>query len=166
MDAGRTISERSAGKSRWKAIAVAGLVAGTLDLIGAVTVYQVNPMQVLKFIASGAFGVGALSGGPAMVVWGIVFHYVIAFSWTIIFFLLFPSFPFLSRNKYVTGSLYGIFIWIVMNMIVIPLSAVPQASFNLRSAVIGALILIVAVGLPIAILTHRYYSRNGVRGTS
>ena len=150
-------------RSRWKAIVWAGLLAGTLDMLGAVIVYQANPGQIFKFIASGAFGAGrAFSGGPIMVVWGIVFHYVIAFAWTVAFFLIYPSFPMLWKNRYITGGLYGIFIWLVMNMVVIPLSAIAVPAFNAKSAVIGASILIVAVGMPIAILTHRYYSRSGI----
>ena len=148
---------------RWRAIIFAGLLVGTLDMLAAVTVYQANPGQIFKFIASGAFGAGrAFGGGPIMVVWGIAFHYAIAFAWTIAFFLVYPWFPMLWRNKYITGSLYGIFIWSIMNLIVIPLSAIPANPFNLTSATIAASILIVAVGLPIAFLAHRYYSRNGV----
>lgn len=161
MDANPTIYERRS--VQWKAILFAALLAGTLDIIGAVIVYQANPTQVFKFIASGAFGAGrAFSGGSDMVAWGIAFHYIISLAWTIAFFFIYPLFPILSKNKYITGALYGIVIWVVMNKVIIPLSAIPPAPFNLRSAAIAALILIVAVGLPIAILTHRYYSRKGI----
>ena len=140
-----------------------GFLIGTLDMLGAVIAYQANPIQIFKFIASGAFGAGsAFSGGPIMVVWGIAFHYSIAFVWSIVFFFVYPLVPMLCKSRFITGALYGIFIWLVMNMIVIPLSAIPANPFNVSSAAIGASILILAVGLPIAILTHRYYSRSGI----
>lgn len=143
-------------------ILVIGLLAGTLDAIGAIVVYQANPIAMFKFIASGAFGAGrAFSAGSSMVFWGILFHYVIAYSWTIVFFFLYPAFSFMRKNKYITGLFYGIVVWIIMNQVVIPLSEISQKPFNIRGALIGASILMVAIGLPISLLTHRYYARKG-----
>ena len=163
MSPNSVTSHTSSTTRRWKAILFTGLLVGTLDMLAAVTVYQTSPGQIFKFIASGAFGAGrAFSGGSIMVVWGVAFHYAIAFAWTIGFFFVYPWLPMLWRNKYLTGVLYGIFIWSIMNLIVIPLSAIPANTFHLTSAAIAASILIVAVGLPIAFLAHRYYSRSGV----
>ena len=40
-------------------------------------------------VARGAFGrEEAFAGGNTMVIWGVIFHYFIAFSWTILFFVL------------------------------------------------------------------------------
>lgn len=147
----------------WKTIALAGFVAGTLDALGAIVIYQANPVGMFQYIASGAFGAGkAFSGGTIMVIWGILFHYFIAYAWTCLFFFLYPAMAVLRKNKYVTGLLYGIFVWIAMNRIILPLSAIPQGPFNLKAALIGASILMIAIGLPISILTHRYYARKGV----
>src|SRR5688500_18718690 len=147
----------------WKTILIIGLLAGTLDALGAIVVYQAEPAGLFKFIARGAFGAGrAFSGGVEMVMWGILFHYFIAYAWTTLFFFLYPTASFMRKNKYVTGLLYGIFVWIIMNRVILPLSEIPQQPFNIRGALIGASILMVAIGLPIAILTHRYYSRKGI----
>ena len=163
MDSNPVAYRKASGQSRWRAILFACLLAGTLDILAAVAVYQANPAQIFKAIASGAFGAGtAFSGGGIMVCWGIVFHYAITFAWTVTFFLIYPSISILWKNRFITGALYGILIWAFMNMIVIPLSAISPGAFNLTSAAIGASILIVAVGLPIAILAHRYYSRTGI----
>jgi len=48
-----------------------------------------------------------------------------------------------------------------MNRVVIPLSEIAQRPFNLKGALTGMAILMVAIGLPISLLTHRYYSRKG-----
>jgi uncharacterized membrane protein YagU involved in acid resistance len=118
-------------------------------------------MIIFKAVARGAFGTEkAFSGGDIIAFWGVLFHYIIACCWAIFFFFVYPVFSFLRKNKYATGVLYGIFIWIIMNRIVIPLSAINQKPFDLKAAAIGAAILIVAVGLPIAYLTDRYYSRK------
>jgi hypothetical protein len=146
----------------WKTIILTGIVAGTLDAIGAVVVYKANPAGIFQFIASGAFGAGkAFSSGPVMIFWGVLFHYIIAYSWTILFFFMYPVFSFMRKNRYVTGLLYGIFIWIIMNQVVIPLSEISQRPFNIKGAITGAAILMVAVSLPISILVHRYYARKG-----
>jgi hypothetical protein len=146
----------------WKTIIFAGLLAGTLDAVAAIVVYGAAPAGMFRFIASGAFGAGqAFSGGSIMVFWGILFHYLIAFSWTLLFFFTYPVFSFLRKNKYITGSLYGIFVWVVMNRVVLPLSLISQRPFSLNGALVGAAILVVGVSLPIVILTHRYYSRKG-----
>jgi hypothetical protein len=149
--------------SRWRAIMLTGFLAGTLDAIAAIVVYQANPIGLFKFIAAGAFGTeAAFAGGTIMVVWGILFHYFIAFSWTALFFFVYPAIPLMRKNKYVTGLLYGIFVWIMMNQVVVPLSQIVQKPFNPRAAAVGASILMVAIGLPISILAHRYYARKGV----
>jgi hypothetical protein len=116
-----------------------------------------------KFIASGAFGAGkAFSGGDIMIVWGVLFHNFIAISWTLLFFFMYPALPWMRKNKYISGLLYGIFVWIIMNRVVIPLSEIQQRPFNLKGALTGMSILMVAIGLPISILTRRYYLRKGI----
>ena len=158
-----TESESLSSAGPWRTIILIGFLAGTLDAVAAIVVSQASPAAVFKFIASGAFGAGqAFSGGSIMIFWGVIFHYFIAFSWTVLFFFMYPALPWLRKNKYISGLLYGIFVWIIMNRVVIPLSEIAQRPFNLKGALTGMSILMVAIGLPIAILTHRYYLRRGV----
>ena len=158
-----TQSDSLSSAGPWRTIILTGLLAGTLDAIAAIVVSQASPAAVFKFIASGAFGAGkAFSGGDVMIVWGVFFHYFIALSWTVLFFFMYPALPWMRKNKYITGLLYGIFVWIIMNRVVIPLSEIPQRPFNLKGALTGMSILMVAIGLPISILTHRYYLRKGI----
>jgi uncharacterized membrane protein YagU involved in acid resistance len=158
-----TQSDSLSSAGPWRTIILTGLLAGTLDAIAAIVVSQASPAAVFKFIASGAFGAGkAYSGGDMMIVWGVIFHYFIALSWTLLFFFMYPAVPWMRKNKSITGLLYGIFVWIIMNRVVIPLSEIPQRPFNLKGALTGMSILMVAIGLPISILTHRYYLRKGI----
>ncbi|HEY5823802.1 MAG TPA: hypothetical protein VIT44_05535 [Cyclobacteriaceae bacterium] len=158
-----TQSDSLSSAGPWRTIILTGLLAGTLDAFAAIVVSQASPAAVFKFIASGAFGAGkAFSGGDIMIVWGVIFHYFIALSWTLLFFFMYPALPWMRKNKYIAGLLYGIFVWIIMNRVVIPLSEIPQRPFNLKGALTGMSILMVAIGLPISILTHRYYLRKGI----
>lgn len=144
------------------AVLIAWLLAGTLD--GAAASVQSlivggTPVRVFQYIASGVFGrEAAFSGGAVMALAGGMFHYFIAFCWTILLFLLYPKIRLLSRNIHLTAVVYGILIWIVMNLVVLPLSSVTQGAFNLQRASIGAAILVVCVGWPVALITKGYYS--------
>jgi len=158
-----TESDTLSSAGPWRTIILTGLLAGTLDAVAAIVVSQASPAAVFKYIASGAFGAGkAFSGGDIMIAWGVIFHYFIALSWTLLFFFIYPTLPWLKKNRYVAGLLYGIFVWVMMNRVVIPLSEIPQRPFNLKGALTGMSILMVAIGLPISILTHRYYLRKGI----
>jgi hypothetical protein len=145
----------------------AALVVGTLDIVSACTHYIIktgkNPTDVLKFVASGFFGSEAFSGGTSMIVAGLLFHYFIAFSFTIIFFLLYPKIKFLGKNKIATGVLYGILVWCIMNLVVIPSSNIPQRPFNLVNATVNMAILIVCIGIPLSFMANNYYKTSGYK---
>jgi hypothetical protein len=140
----------------------AGLVAGTLDALGATIVFMLrggkDPAGIWKFVASGIFGKEAFAGGSGMVVWGLVFHFCIAITWAIIFFQLYPTLRRLISNPVVLGLLYGIVVWLVMNLGVLPLSNVTTQPFRLSGVLIGMGVLVVCIGLPISLITHKYYS--------
>ena len=117
-------------------------------------------MIVLKSVASGAFGKEALSGGRKMMVAGLIFHYAIAFSFTVFFFWLFPKIKLASKNLLLTGIIYGLFVWTIMNMLVVPLSQIGPRPFNLSNAIINALILIVCIGIPLAFIAGKFYKNS------
>jgi uncharacterized membrane protein YagU involved in acid resistance len=51
---------------------------------------------------------------------------------------------------------YGVVVWLVMNVIVLPLSNVRHARFNLPQAIVGAIILMFCIGLPLAMIVGRH----------
>ncbi len=145
-----------------KAVLFAWLTAGSLDILTAFVHYYLktgkNPFGVLNYVASGVFGTSAFTGGTAMAVWGLVFHYIIAFSFTLLFFLIYPRWKFLSLNKALTAIGYGLFVWALMNLVVLPMSNVPRPVFHLSNALIAATILIFMIGLPVTLIISKYYS--------
>jgi hypothetical protein len=143
------------------AIATTGLLAGVLDGLSAVVNHLIQggraPQRIFKYIASGVFGPSAMTGGTPMVVIGVCFHLLIAMAWTVLFFLAAQRLVALRRHAIVAAIGYGLFVWCVMNLVVIPLSHVQQArSFNPTQAIIGALILVAFIGFPVS-LRARYY---------
>ncbi|MEX6685966.1 hypothetical protein QTN47_00585 [Danxiaibacter flavus] len=141
----------------------AGLIAGTLDIVTALIMFYMkthkDPMIVFKYIASAAFGKAAYSGA-SFIVAGIVFHYIIAFSFTILYFFLYPRIKFMHNYPVLAGLTYGICVWLIMNLLVLPLTQLPPITFNLQSAITGTIVLMLAIGLPVSLIVHNYFSRN------
>src|SRR5258706_11226154 len=88
----------------------AGLLVGTLDILSAFVDYYIatrkNPLAVLTYIASGAFGDSALSGGAGMMITGLFFYYFISFFFSVFFFLLYSRISFFPVKKVLTGICY------------------------------------------------------------
>ena len=145
-------------------ILITGLLVGTLDAAAAVIQFIIptprNPMRIFEYIASGVFGTNAFSGGPVMAVMGLFFHYFIATAWTSLFFTVYPRIPWLAKNKVVSGLLYGVVIWLMMNLVILPLTNVPHIPIRVTGAAIGMIILMLVVGLPISLRTNKYYSHR------
>jgi hypothetical protein len=138
-----------------------GLLAGTMDITSAFIInYNTSPFIIFRFIASGAFGKAAFSGGSAMVWWGVLFHYTIAMAFSAILFLLYPRIQKIIRNKYLIALGYGILVWLIMNLVVLPLSQVPKSPFRVYGVITGVLALVVCIGLPVSLAAERYYRES------
>jgi hypothetical protein len=148
-------------RSILKIIGRVGLLAGSLDILlaclQAYIMRGTSPVIVLRYIASGAFGKAAFSGGWEMPLTGLVFHFIIAYSFTTLFFLIYPHIKLLSRSVIATAIGYGIFIFVVMNLLVLPLTKIPKFTIHLDKAAMATLILIVAIGLPLSFFARRFY---------
>lgn len=151
-------------KSKSGTIFLSGLIAGTLDILGATFVYAVvlektTAIKILQSIASGIFKKDAYTGGSQMAWYGLGLHYLIAFIFATFYFTIYPYLPFLKKNTIISGFLYGIFVWIVMNLIVLPIvfPVLPEKHLNLP-LILSIIILMFCIGLPIAFITKKYYS--------
>ena len=148
-------------KSRVKIIAFTCLLAGTLDILSAIVDssirFKISPIELFQFIASGAFGPNAFSGGIPTAIAGLLFHYFIASCWTVFFFLVIPKFKLSPKYKIPVGLLYGIFVWLIMNLIVVPLSNVHKVKFTWSHTIMGMLYLMFMIGLPVSLMFYRFY---------
>lgn len=146
-----------------RAVVTTGLIAGTLDIIGAIVNFMVNggkdPLIIFQYIASAVFGKAAFDGSAGPMIAGFLLHYLIAFIFTLFFFLLFPKIKLLQSRTIPVAIVYGIFVWVIMNKIVLPLTRLDPVSFDIMKASVAALILIICIGLPIAIGAKQYYRK-------
>jgi hypothetical protein len=149
----------------WTATVIwTGALAGILDGLAAIASFLISggkdPGKIFQFIASGAFGQAAFTGGAAMIAWGVLFHFFIAYAFTVFFFAIYPRLHLVARNRVAVAVGYGLFVWAVMNLVVLPLSATPRIPFRADKAAIGAAILIVCIGLPLSFRAHRFFSQR------
>ena len=144
------------------------LLAGTLDAVAALIIaHGIPPMKVFQYIASGWFGTVAFTGGVTMMLWGILFHYLIASIWCILLFILYPAFSGFLKGKYLTAIVFGLIIWLIMNRLVLPLTHVPKPASAPNALAIfkGILALILCIGMPVALIANRYYRRAFLKRT-
>jgi len=164
----RMVKDRYASSAKIKAIIGTGLLVGSFDILAAFADYYIetgkNPEGVLRFIASGVFGKKAFTGTDMMIWIGLLFHFIIAFAFTIIFFIIYPRTKLLQLNVVLVAVIFAIVIWFVMNLIVVPLSNTPSIPFKFINALKAVLILIFTIGFPFAIIFRNFYrSGNNVK---
>ena len=137
------------------AILVGGLVAGTFDIIAAFITFG---WGVPRAIASGVLGSKAFQGGTGTWLLGLALHFVIALGAATVYYFASRRLVFLRTNFFVCGWFFGIAIYLVMNLVVLPLSAVPfkVGPFTARAMIQGLLIHMFFIGLPISISTWRF----------
>ena len=109
-----------------RAIALTGLIVGTMDIISAVIIVLSRGSTVtrlLQFIASGLLGPQAFQGGTATAALGLALHFFIAFSLVAVFYVARRSILFVREYTVTSGLVYGVIVYAVMNLVVLPLSA-------------------------------------------
>ncbi|MDB5030447.1 hypothetical protein [Mucilaginibacter sp.] len=138
-----------------------GLLTGTLDAIAALLLnYKISPLLIFRFIASGIFGKAAFAGAEEMVVAGILFHYLIAYVFSAAFYLLYSFSYSIFKNKYVVAIVYGGIAWVIMNLIVIPLSQIGPHHIKPVAIITGVCALIICVALPVALIADKKLSKR------
>ena len=156
------ITSRVGRPSAIETILTAGFIAGCLDLLAAIIVYSVamqrtTDTKLLQNIGKAAFGSSAFDSETSLALSGVGVHFFIAFSFAIFYFFIFPYIPFLKKQRIISGLLYGIFVWCIMNLAVLPLLHIANIPVKWDSIVRGAVILMLCIGLPVSLIVSRYY---------
>jgi hypothetical protein len=145
---------------------IAGLIIGIADVIiyhwFVTSVLGGIPLiTVYQYIASGALGESAFAGGIATALLGALFHFLFSIVIAGVFILSADGIPLLRRFVIPGSLLYGFGVFIVMNMIVTPLSATPPLPAPTTPQLI-VLIMdhILVFGLLLGILVRRNANTN------
>jgi hypothetical protein len=135
-------------------MSLAGLLSGVLDLTATSTLVRTQGIpfeQLLQRIASGAFGPSAFHGGKKTAAAGLFFHFLIAITAAFIYYASSRKLAILINHPLLSGVVYGAAVHLLMNRIVVPLSAA-TISFSAKAFLTQLVIHIVCVGLPIALV--------------
>ena len=146
------------------AILLGGLIAGTLDITYACIFSYVrrgvSPGVVLKSVAAGALGPNAREAGIKTALLGLFFHFLIALIAAAVYYAASRFLRFMITNPVICGIVYGLCVYVVMNCVVLPLSAIHSRifpwSYPWPALVGGLLIHMFGIGLPIALVTRKF----------
>jgi len=113
-------------------ILAGGLIASSIDIGAAALINWISPAIILRYIASGLIGPQALHLGTFGAVLGLLLQWLMGIIIAAIFVLgaLFIGPGRLSSSgRWIAAALgYGVVIFLVMNYVVMPLSAIHRAA--------------------------------------
>ncbi|CAM1000125.1 DUF1440 domain-containing protein [Rhodanobacter sp. Root179] len=129
-------------------------------------IYGVSPIKVLKSIAGGVLGRSAFAGDATVALLGLVLQWAMSIIIAAIFVIAARRLPGLLRRWVTSGIAYGVVIFVVMNYVVVPLSAIGGGAFPHFKPLelienLGAMIVF---GLIVACSAHRETCRQRERG--
>jgi hypothetical protein len=136
-----------------------GLAVALLDGLFALIFYGlilgVKTLRIFQSVAAGLLGKASFEGGVKTFLLGIALHFVVASCIAAVYYLASLKLPVLINHAVTCGLIYGMLAYLVMNYVVIPVSAATPGRFALRTflpAFIGHAFL---VGLPVALIARR-----------
>jgi hypothetical protein len=140
-----------------RALIIGTLAVGVLDLADAFIFFGlrgVSPVRILHSIAAGLLGRDAFSGGAPTAALGAFLHFFIAFCIMATFLFASRKLAFLTRAPIGWGLVYGVMVWLVMNFVVLPLSAAGRGAMTWPVVANGVLIHMFGVGLPASLVAR------------
>jgi hypothetical protein len=137
-----------------------GLVAGTFDITYACVFWAIKigapPTRIFQSVARGLLGAASFRGGAATAALGLFLHYFIATSMSFFYYFVARKWAVLYKYPLRCGALYGLFLFVFMTYVVVPLSAARGgASPGKLWIALSILVHMFLIGVPIAFFTRR-----------
>jgi hypothetical protein len=153
----------------WRWVVLGGLALATLDAFFATTFWRVAAdmpwTRVFQSVAAGVLGLERSVAGGEPTAWlGVGLHYAIAMSFVVAYTFVAQRIGTLVRRPLSFGALYGLGLYAVMNLVVIPLSAIghlpkfdnlPWVSSSIAMHVVFGLICAFAARMAVAGVSAR-----------
>lgn len=135
---------------------IGGACVGTLDLLFA-RIYWDRPgltfQRVCQSIAAGLYGKASFDGGLTTAWIGAACHYLMTACMALAYFLVSRRLPALVRYPVSLGLAYGVVLYLFMNFVVLPLSAVGLPSFDNHLWVASSVVVHALFGVICALTT-------------
>jgi hypothetical protein len=141
---------------------IGGGAVALLDGIAATIDFQFRGVSFTRLwqgVASGALGPKSFQLGSTSALLGLFFHILIATTAALVFNIAANFAPALIAHYIASGVIYGVAVFLVMNLVVIPLLAMAPRPFSLAITVRQILVHIFCVGLPISIAAYWFSSK-------
>jgi uncharacterized membrane protein YagU involved in acid resistance len=149
-----------AGSRASKAILAGGLIGGAFDILfacGAWALRGVPPIRIGQSVAAGLLGRdAAMAGGVPTGLLGFALHFGMALIMAAIYYAAATRIPLLVKRAAWCGPIYGLGIYLTMNYVVLPLSAIGKhgGTGPLYLVIPEILVHMFLVGLTIALFTR------------
>lgn len=150
--------------------AIGGVIAGSLDIAYAITYWGVTqhvPAQrILHSVASGLIGrEAALAGGATTASLGLFLHYFIALVMAAVYAFATTRIVWMRRHPWLASTGYGLWLFVAMNFIVVPLSRAGGKGLppDVLWIVLSIAVHVVFVAWPIAWAVSRALPTQGAR---
>lgn len=124
---------RITSPNAWAWLLLGAIVLASLDALFAIVFWGprgVSASGIFQSIAAGLLGQAAYGGGAATAWLGVGLHYFIATMMVAAYYLVGRRFRTLLRRPIAFGLPYGVLLYGVMNLIVLPLSAAGMPKFD------------------------------------
>ena len=133
-----------------------GLLAGSVDIGAAALINMASPLRMLLAIASGLLGKAAFHGADGVMLLGLVLQWGMSVIIAAVYSLAAYRFPGLARRWVLGGALYGVIVFLVMNFVVVPLSAAPFRLGLTAAKIIPNLVAMLVFGWIVAFMANRF----------
>jgi uncharacterized membrane protein YagU involved in acid resistance len=137
-------------RSVLRPILLGGFIAGTIDIGAACAINSVGPIIILQAIASGVLGKASFAEGSGAAALGLVLQWAMSLLIAAIFVVASRRMPALRRRWVGAGLAYGVVILVVMNYVVVPLSAIHRFPHFALVHFLGDLLAMLLFGLIVA----------------
>jgi phage shock protein PspC (stress-responsive transcriptional regulator) len=144
----------------------AGILAGTLNLAAAAMIFGGSAMHGFQMIASGLLGDRAFSSGSSTAGLGVALHYAISIVAAVLYWLMATRIRLLRDYWLVGGTAFGVLAYVIMNLIVVPMSNAASPDLSARIVVEDLAAHVLAFGIPIAGVLSMARRRRGVGASS
>jgi hypothetical protein len=147
-----------------RTIALATLVAGTLDILFAICLtlyFGREPMAMLRYVASGPIP-PATDWGAVGSALGLLVHFSLIGIMAWLFVLAARIRPELVERPIQGGIAYGLVTYVIMNLLVVPLrfgTGMPPSARSLTTQMFAHIVL---VGIPIALIVAKKLRRPAI----
>jgi uncharacterized membrane protein YagU involved in acid resistance len=142
----------SAPSAMLRTIIIAGFTAGTLDIAAACLINMRSPLVILQVIASGLLGRASFQDGAFSAVLGLFLQWAMSCLIAAVYVMAVHRIVMLRPNWPASGAAFGCIVFIVMNYVVVPLSAIGHTPKFTAATFAENLLAMVLFGLIIAFI--------------